>query len=203
MPISTFQSYTFQHKLIHSQAKGRQELVRDLENFLITIERRAFRIAQLATRCEADALDIVQDAMFKLASNYQHRPVDEWKPLFFKILESRIMDWHRKQTLRKKLFFWKTDNQEFDTESPTNEQHQDYPTELANPENEIISEQLGKHLLKCIAALPVQQQQCFILRSWEGLSISETALAMKLNENSVKTHYARALKKLKDQVNFE
>ena len=177
--------------------------MRDLENFLITIERRAFRIAQLATQCEADALDIVQDAMFKLASKYQQRPAEEWKPLFFKILESRIMDWHRKQTLKKKLFFWKTDHQELDSESPSYEQYQGYTTEVANPENEIISEQLGRHLLTCISALPVQQQQCFILRSWEGLSITETALAMKLNENSVKTHYARALKKLKDQISFE
>lgn len=177
--------------------------MRDLENFLITIERRAFRIAQLATKCEADALDIVQDAMFKLVSKYQHRPAEEWKPLFFKILESRIMDWHRKQTLRKKLFFWKTDHQELDTESSSNEQYETYTIELANPENEIMSEQLGKHLLGCIAALPVQQQQCFILRSWEGFSITETALAMNLNENSVKTHYARALTKLKDQINFE
>ena len=177
--------------------------MRDLENFLITIEGRAFRIAQLATQCEADALDIVQDAMFKLASKYQHRPKEEWKPLFFKILESRIMDWHRKQTLRKKLFFWQKEHAGSDTDSSAHEQHQEYTTELANPENEIISEQLGKHLLACIAALPVQQQQCFILRSWEGLSISETALAMNLNENSVKTHYARALKKLKDQITFE
>lgn len=174
--------------------------MRDLENFLITVERRAFRIAQLATHCEADALDIVQDAMFKLASKYQHRPSEEWKPLFFTILESRIMDWHRKQTLKKKLFFWKKESHD---DGHEDEQSEDSRTALANPESEIMSEQLGEHLLNCIAALPLQQQQCFILRSWEGLSVSETALAMKLNENSVKTHYARALTKLKNQINFE
>ena len=174
--------------------------MRDLENFLITVERRAFRIAHLATQCEADALDIVQDTMFKLAAKYHDRPTEEWKPLFFTILESRIMDWHRKQTLKKKLFFWKKDKH---LDADDNELHEDSRTELANPEDEIMSEQLGKHLLECISALPLQQQQCFILRSWEGMSISETALAMKLNENSVKTHYARALKKLKEQITFE
>ncbi len=177
--------------------------MRELENFLISIERRAFRIAQLATHCEADALDIVQDAMFKLATKYAHLPAEQWKPLFFKILESRIIDWHRKQTLKKKLFFWQKDLSRSETETNLDEQHHDFSADLAHPENEIMSEQLGQHLLDCIAALPIQQQQCFILRSWEGFSITETALAMKLNENSVKTHYARALKKLKDQINFE
>lgn len=175
--------------------------VRELENFLISIERRAFRIAQLATHCEADALDIVQDAMFKLASKYTHIPAEEWKPLFLSILESRIMDWHRKQTLKKKLFFWKTTTAQ--NEQAEIEKYPEQTKYSASPENELMSEQLGRHLLACIEALPIQQQQCFILRSWEGLSIKETAKAMKLNENSVKTHYARALAKLKDHIEFE
>jgi RNA polymerase sigma-70 factor (ECF subfamily) len=140
--------------------------------------------------------------MFKLAAKYHDRPAEEWKPLFFTILESRIMDWHRKQTFRKKIFFWKNDDRKQDD----TEEIRAYSVskiDLANPENEVMSEQLGQHLLACIRDLPVQQQQCFILRSWEGMSITETALAMKLNENSVKTHYARALKKLKEQITFE
>lgn len=70
------------------------------------------------------------------------------------------------------------------------------PTQ-ASPESELISEQLGERLLACVAELPVQQQQCFVLRAWEGLSVNETAQAMGINENSVKTHYARAVQKLK------
>lgn len=177
--------------------------MRELENFLISIERRAFRIAHLATHCEADALDIVQEAMFKLASKYANLSPEEWKPLFFKILENRIMDWHRKQVLKKKIFFWVSDKSSSDDEYSETLNNEIESTELANPENEMASEQLGKHLLSCIAQLPVQQQQCFILRSWEGFSINETANAMNINENSVKTHYARALKKLNENIHFE
>lgn len=169
--------------------------MRNLENFLITVEKKAFRMAQLATHCEADALDIVQDTMMKLASKYSHKPEHEWRPLFYSILESRIMDWHRKQQLKKKLFFWRKDE---DSNSAEREDVvMDEQRTQAGPESELISEQLGEHLLACVAELPVQQQQCFVLRAWEGLSVNETARAMGINENSVKTHYARAVQKLK------
>ena len=62
--------------------------MRELDIFLKDIEKRAFRIAQLATHCEADSLDIVQDTMIKLVTKYSHREPTEWKPLFLKILEN-------------------------------------------------------------------------------------------------------------------
>ena len=53
-----------------------------LDRFLASVERRAFRIAQMAVRDRDDALDIVQGAMLRLARNYARRPSEEWKPLF-------------------------------------------------------------------------------------------------------------------------
>lgn len=151
-------------------------------------------MAHLATRCEADALDIVQDAMMKLAAKYAHRPAPEWRPLFYTILESRIMDWHRRQKIKNRLFFWRTSADD----GPFEQNEALIRESAAGPEQELISEQLGEHLLACVTDLPIQQQQCFVLRAWEGMSVAQTAKAMGINENSVKTHYARALKKLKD-----
>ena len=170
--------------------------MRELDIFLQDIEKRAFRMAQLATHSEADALDIVQEAMIKLATKYSERNPSEWKPLFFKILENRILDWHRKQTVMRKIFFWRKEGPDTDEHSELTHEVADYQFD---PESQLASEQLGTHLLSAIESLPMKQQQCFLLRSWEGLSTKETAEVMNINKNSVKTHYARALSKLKHQ----
>jgi RNA polymerase sigma-70 factor (ECF subfamily) len=42
-----------------------------------------------------------------------------------------------------------------------------------------------------------------MLRSWEGLSVKETALSMGCSEGSVKTHYSRARAALKKALEEE
>lgn len=158
-------------------------------------------MAQLAVHNEADALDIVQDAMMKLASNYAQRPANEWKPLFFRILENCIYDFHRKETRRKSWFsFLKPANDE--TEEVLNP-GDDMPDDDEAPEMVIEAEQLNDDLVAVIETLPLQQQQCFLLRSWEGMSVKETADAMNITEGSVKTHYSRAMQKLQQVLNEE
>jgi RNA polymerase sigma-70 factor (ECF subfamily) len=169
--------------------------VQAIEHFLKEIEQRAFRMAMLATRSEADALDIVQDAMIKLVNKYSDKPSNELKPLFLRILENSILDWHRKEKLKNKLFFWRKDESKH--ESPDEEHYERVIDESSDPLSLLDSEKLGEHLLKTIEQLPVKQQQCFLLRSWEGLSVRETAEIMNINENSVKSHYFRAMDKLR------
>jgi RNA polymerase sigma-70 factor, ECF subfamily len=167
--------------------------VQIIEHFLKEVEQRAFRMTMLATRSEADALDIVQDAMIKLVNKYSDKALDELKPLFFKILENGILDWHRKEQFKKKIFFWRNED---DINNGQNEELS-IIDESTDPVGLLDSQQLGEQLLSTIEQLPIKQQQCFLLRSWEGLSVRETAEIMNINENSVKSHYFRAMEKLR------
>src|SRR5476649_1538656 len=82
------------------------EYTKEFEKFLAEIERRAFRMAQVALRDPDDALDVVQDAMLKLARSYSAKPSAEWRPLFYRILENGIRDLQRRRTVRKKFMVW-------------------------------------------------------------------------------------------------
>src|SRR6204780_5430156 len=82
------------------------EYTRELEKFLAEIERRAFRMAQVALRDADDALDVVQDAMLKLTRSYASRPSAEWRPLFYRILENGIRDLQRRRTVRNRVMSW-------------------------------------------------------------------------------------------------
>lgn len=180
-----------------------------LDQFLASIERKAYRMAMMAVKSDADALDIVQDSMIKLARSYGQyegtSQTEQWRPLFYTILQNCIMDFHRSQSRRRKWFV-----PEFLVSAGQADKDEEGELEIAqyasqqefSPEHYLHTEQLGQQALAAIESLPLQQQQCFMLRSWEGFSLQETADMMKISVGSVKTHHFRALQKLQ-QVIYE
>jgi len=161
-------------------------------------------MAKFATSSHADALDLLQDSMIKLVTNYQHRPSDEWKPLFYKILQNRIKDWYRHQKVKNVVFFWKKN-----TDSNSDDEQQEWPQEQAEatldstPELSLNKQQQQQSAIHYLQQLSSKQQQCFLLRSWEGLSVAQTAEIMACSQGSVKTHYFRAVTKLKELMETE
>ena len=169
----------------------------ELDQFLAAVEKKAFKQAVYAVRDEAAALDVVQDAMISLAQKYGDRPAAELPLIFTRILQNRIHDWFRRQKVRSayEIPFSSlgagTDGEEdFDPLEliEIREEGQIPPdafTGLANRELLAILEQE-------ISKLPNRQREAFLMRYWDELSTSETALAMGCSEGSVKTHCSRA-----------
>jgi RNA polymerase sigma-70 factor (ECF subfamily) len=175
---------------------GREETLDDgheLDAFLREVEKRALRIAAIAIRDTDEALDIVQDAMIRLATRYRRRPREEWRPLFYRILKNRIRDWHRRRTVRNRvLSFFSHAEDEPDplAEVPG-------PRE-ANPVVELEAHESLAALGAALGQLPERQREAFMLRNFEGLDVAETALAMGCSEGSVKTHHSRAVARLRE-----
>src|SRR5262245_33100710 len=74
-----------------------------IEAFLREVETRAFRIALMGVRDRDEALDIVQDSMIRLVRRYARRPSEEWRPLFYRILQNRIRDVQRRRSVRSRV----------------------------------------------------------------------------------------------------
>lgn len=72
----------------------------ELSAFLLSVEKRAFKQAVFAVRDDDAALDIVQDAMIKLAEKYGDKPGAELPLLFQRILQNTIHDWFRRTKVR-------------------------------------------------------------------------------------------------------
>ena len=170
---------------------------RQLNQFLAGVERRALRIAEIAIRDRDEALDLVQDAMIKLVKNYASRAEAEWMPLFHRILQNGIRDWHRRQKVRNRVMVW------FGRAAADDEYD---PIAMApdpagrTPDEQLQSGESMQRLERAVRELPGRQREAFMLRSLEGLDVAETALAMGCSQGSVKTHYSRAIHTLREDL---
>lgn len=136
--------------------------------------------------------------MFKLVQSYASRDEQEWGPLFHRILQSRIRDFYRRSVVRNRFRVW-FGNSNHDDEDDDPLQNQ-ADQNGSGPLQELESERFGDELEHAISELPNRQQQAFLLRAWEGMSVNETAKAMSCSEGSVKSHYSRAINSLRGKL---
>ncbi|MCO1334044.1 RNA polymerase sigma factor [Microbulbifer sp. OS29] len=167
-----------------------------MDQFLASVEKRAFTMAKFAVGNRDDALDIVQDAMLALVKNYSGRNSQEWRPLFFTILNNRITDWHRR---RKNLSRWQLLKEKLPVSGAGDEWDLcEFPDPNGrSPDSVLVGERTIDAIDCAIGKLPPRQQQAFLLRCVEGFDVSETAQTMACSQGSVKTHLSRALRSLR------
>jgi RNA polymerase sigma factor (sigma-70 family) len=169
---------------------------KELSDFLENVERRAFKQAVYAVRKDESALDIVQDAMIKLAEKYGDKPAAELPMLFQRILQTTILDYFRREKVRNTWVSL------FSSMGPSGDEHEDFELlesyasqdgEAAESSADKIERQQTLALIDAeVQKLPARQREAFLMRYWQDMDVAETAEAMGCSEGSVKTHCSRA-----------
>ncbi|WP_047552368.1 RNA polymerase sigma factor [Methylotenera sp. G11] len=168
---------------------------KELSDFLAAAERRAFKQTAYAVRDDHAALDIVQDAMMKLAEKYGERPATEFPMLFQRILQNTMRDFWRRQKVRN---LWTTLLSSFGSSDADNEERDPLETIDVGDDGDEPSAQLARNqtiklIERALEKLPARQRQAFVLRYWEEMDVAETAEIMGCSDGSVKTHCSRAV----------
>ena len=167
----------------------------ELSDFLRDVERRAFKQTVYAVRDDHAALDIVQDAMLKLADKYADKPAAEYPMLFQRILQNTMRDFWRRQKVRN---LWTTLLSSFGAGQDGEEDHDpldtiDVEDEGTNPAIQLERSQTMQIIEKALENLPARHREAFVLRYWEDMDVAETAEMMGCSQGSVKTHCSRAV----------
>ena len=168
---------------------------KELSDFLESVERRAFKQTAYSVRDDHAALDIVQDAMMKLAEKYGDKPAAEFPMLFQRILQNTMRDFWRRQKIRN---LWTTLLSSFGGGNNGEEEHDplemiDVEDDSDEPSAQLERSQTIKLIERALEKLPRRQREAFVLRYWEDMDVAETANIMGCSQGSVKTHCSRAV----------
>ena len=139
-----------------------------------------------------DAEDLTQEIFMQMIKSLPNLKDSRLlKPWLFRIAVNRIRDFHRKKSILS--FFGST--VEKDVDVPT--KSDSCPDPLKN----IIHKEFRSRLKQYTENLSRWEREVFTLRFLDQLEIKEIVEIVQKNENTIKTHLYRALKKLR--VNSE
>ncbi len=172
----------------------------ELSDFLRSVDKRAFKRTVYAVRDTDAALDIVQDAMIRLAEKYGDRPAGELPLLFQRILSNATTDWFRRQKVRTAVMHsfssFESAGDEGDYDLLDTLEAFDAGSATESSAETVSRVQILQAIDDEVQKLPTRQREAFLMRYWEELDVAETAVAMGCSEGSVKTHCSRAVHSL-------
>ena len=174
-----------------------------LRQFMQAVSGRALVMMENACNGRHDiASDLLQEAFIAIHQHYPDKPMDEWYPLFYTILNNKLNDWRRKEARRQHRFGWLRLYDQNDDEDDAHGIHIDHlvDQQQTEPSLDLIQQLTLSEIQQAIRALPLRQQQAFMLRAWEGFDTATTAQVMNCSIGSVKTHYHRAILTLKTHL---
>lgn len=149
-----------------------ESLAKDLQRFL------ANRL-----KCAEAAADLTHETYLRLYQRGTDNPPDNARALAFHIAMNLAVDYQRKLAVRDRH----TADEAFDVISETT------PSNSANPERILQSQQRIAQLQLALAELPLDCRTVFLLHGMEGLKYAEIAERMGISVSMVGRHLTRAL----------
>ena len=106
--------------------------------------------------------------MLRLAQSYGHRPAEEWKPLFYRILYNGIRDSQRRSSVRSRIFSLWPGNLRPDEDGP-NDPFENISDGAPDPSERLMASEAMQRLERAIGALParsVRRSRFAVSRVW-------------------------------------
>jgi RNA polymerase sigma factor, sigma-70 family len=159
---------------------GESNIEKQFVDYVIKNKENHYRLAFSYVKNVDDALDVVQESIYKAISTIDTlKNPDHLKTWFYRILVNSALDLLRK---RKKLVI-------VDDEVLSSYDSGTFPN----------CEDID--LQKALDNLPVQYRSIVVLRFFEDLKIEEIAAILAENVNTIKTRLYKSLKMLRIQMN--
>jgi RNA polymerase sigma-70 factor (ECF subfamily) len=155
-------------------------LIKQITDYIINNKERHYRLAYSYVKNADDALEVVQESIYKAISMKDTlKNTELLKTWFYRIIVNTAIDLLRK---RKKLVI-------VDDET------------LSNYDLSIVDHYADIDLQKALENLPIQYRSVVVLRFFEDLKLEEIAVVLDENINTIKTRLYKSLKMLRIQMN--
>jgi len=159
-----------------------------LEHLLDHFYGDIFRMVYYRLYSRMDAEDLTQEIFMQMIKSLPDlKDASLLKPWLFRIALNRIRDFHRKKGILS--FFRSTVEKDIDVPGKADS--------YSDPSKNIRQKEFQLQIRKFSETLSRWERKVFTLRFLDQLEIKEIVQIVQKNENTVKTHLYRALKKLR------
>lgn len=152
-------------------------------------EKTVYNLAQRMVGDRSDAADMAQEAFVKAWTNLpSYRGESRFSAWLYRITTNVCLDFLRHKSRRPQVSLSTSDDDE--------ERQLDIPDPKSMPE-ELLMKKLGMEAVhRGLERLPPKHRQILVMRELDGLSYSEIAAQLSLEEGTVKSRIFRARKNL-------
>lgn len=170
------------------------EVLADMDGLVRQHRARLLRFVNASVRDEDLACSIVQDSFLK-AHQGRHRfrgecSVHTW-------LVSIALNLVKDSFRSKKHTFWRRAAL---ASIDVSEVARALPDPCSSPERQLLAHEQVAAVSRALQSLSVTQREIFRMRIVHQMNLQEVALAMNMPVNTVKTHFFRAVRKVRAQV---